>query len=71
VIPDVARVGIPAYPGAKIIRSFAVDAQPSGYEGLPILELISADDYEKVVAYYQQKLPSWKNAELMSAYYFT
>ncbi|MBL1276829.1 MAG: hypothetical protein COB30_012165 [Ectothiorhodospiraceae bacterium] len=70
VIPDAARVGIPAYPGAVVIRTFAVDKRPAKYEGLPIIELISADDYQTVIAYYQKQLPSWKNAELLSAYYF-
>lgn len=70
VIPDAARVGIPAYPGAVIIRTFAVDKRPPKYEGLPIIELISTDDYETVIAFYKERLPSWRNAELMSAYYF-
>lgn len=70
VIPDATRVAIPAYPGAVIIRSFAVNERPPKYEGLPIIELISADDYETVVAYYKKQLPSWRNAEMLSAYYF-
>ena len=70
VIPDTARVGIPAYPGAVIIRTFAVDERPPKYEGLPIIELISTDDYETVIAYYKKQLPNWRNAELLSAYYF-
>lgn len=70
VIPAAARVGIPAYPGAVIIRTFAVNERPPKYEGLPIIELISADDYETVIAFYKKRLPTWRNAELMSAYYF-
>ena len=70
VIPDAVRVGIPPYPGAVVIRTFAVENRPANYEGLPIIELISADDYQTVIAYYQKLLPSWKNAELLSAYYF-
>ncbi len=70
VIPEAARVGIPSYPGAVIIRTFAVNERPPKYEGLPIIELISTDDYETVIDFYKKKLPSWRNAELMSAYYF-
>ena len=69
-IPTDERVGIPAYPGAVVIRTFAVDKRPTTYKGLPVVEMISADDYQKVVSYYKEKLPSWRNAELVSAYYF-
>jgi hypothetical protein len=70
VIPDAAKVGIPAYPGAVVIRTFAINEQPPKYEGLPIIELISTDDYQTVIAFYQKQLATWKNAELLSAYYF-
>lgn len=70
IIPDAAAVGIPAYPGAVIIRTFAVNERPPKYEGLPIIELISADDYETVIAFYKKQLATWKDAELLSAYYF-
>jgi hypothetical protein len=70
VIPDAAKVGVPAYPGAVIIRTFAINERPPKYTGLPIIELISADDYETVIAFYKKQLASWKDAELLSAYYF-
>jgi len=70
VIPEAAEVGIPAYPGAVIIRTFAVKERPLKYEGLPIIELITSDDYETVIAFYKKQLSSWRDAELMSAYYF-
>ena len=70
VIPEAASVGIPSYPGAVIIRTFAVNERPPKYEGLPIIELISTDDYETVIAFYKKQLPTWKDAELLSAYYF-
>jgi len=70
VIPEAARVGIPAYPGAVVIRTFAVKERPPKYEGLPIIELMTTDDYETVIAFYKRQLSTWKNAELMSAYYF-
>ncbi len=69
-IPDSAQVGIPAYPGAVMIRSYAVVERAENYTGLPIVELISADDYDAVVAFYKKNLPDWGEAELMSAYYF-
>lgn len=70
IIPDAAKVGIPVYPGAVIIRTFAINERPPKYEGLPIIELISADDYETVIAFYKKQLATWKDAELLSAYYF-
>lgn len=70
VIPDQERVGIPAYPGAVVIRSYAIESRPPKYKGLPIVELITTDDYQTVVDYYKKALPSWRNAELLSAYYF-
>ncbi len=70
VIPEAAQVDIPAYPGAVIIRTFAVKKWPPKYEGLPIIELITTDDYETVIAFYKKQLSTWSDAELMSAYYF-
>ncbi len=68
-IPEIDQVGIPVYPGAVVIRSYAVAERPAGYAGLPVMELISADDYDAVVAFYKKNLPGWGEAELMSAYY--
>ncbi|NOX76215.1 MAG: hypothetical protein GXP17_06275 [Gammaproteobacteria bacterium] len=70
LIPDAQRVGIPTYPGAVVIRTFAVGERPPKYEGLPLIELISADDYDTVVAFYKKVLPGWADAEMLSAYYF-
>lgn len=69
-IPTGERVGIPAYPGAVVIRTFAIDKRPTTYKGLPVVEMISTDDYQTVVDYYKKNLPGWRNAELVSAYYF-
>ena len=70
VIPTQARVGIPAYPGAVVIRTYAIDVRPPKYEGLPIVELISTDDYQTVIDFYKKQIPGWRDAELLSAYYF-
>lgn len=70
VIPDQARVGIPAYPGAVVIRTFAVAERPTNYEGLPVIEMISSDNYESVIGFYKKQLATWQGAELLSAYYF-
>ena len=70
IIPDRSRIGIPNYPGAVVIRTYAVDKSPPNYEGLPIVELISADDYQTVIEFYKKQIPNWRNAELLSAYYF-
>lgn len=69
-IPDQASVGFPVVPGAVVIRSYAVENRPEKYTGLPVLELISADEYETVIAFYKKNLPGWGEAELLSAYYF-
>lgn len=70
VIPSRKRVGIPVYPGAVVIRTYAIDQRPPKYEGLPIVELISVDDYQTVIEFYKKQIPDWRNAELLSAYYF-
>ena len=70
VIPSKMRVDIPGYPGAVVIRTYAVDKRPEKYEGLPIVELITADDYQTVINFYKKQVPDWRNAELLSAYYF-
>ena len=70
VIPGRTRVGIPVYPGAVVIRTYAVEKRPAKYEGLPIVELITADDYQTVIDFYKKQIPDWRNAELLSAYYF-
>ncbi|MCF6209581.1 MAG: hypothetical protein L3J88_00965 [Gammaproteobacteria bacterium] len=69
-IPDTDQVAIPVYPGAVVIRSYAVAERPAGYAGLPVVELISVADHDTVVAFYKKSLPDWGEAELMSAYYF-
>ena len=70
VIPGKERVGIPSYPGAVVIRTYAVDVRPPAYEGLPVVEMISSDDYQTVVDYYKKQLPQWGQGEMLSAYYF-
>jgi hypothetical protein len=70
VIPDQQRVGIPSYPGAVVIRTYAVAERPPKYTGLPIVEMVTSDDYETVIAYYKERLDGWRDAELLSAYYF-
>ncbi len=69
-IPQKAEVGIPLMPGAVVIRSYAVAERPAKYTGLPVVELISAEDFDAVVAFYKKNLPGWTEAELMSATYF-
>jgi hypothetical protein len=70
VIPGQQRVGIPSYPGAVVIRTYAVDVRPPAYDGLPVVEMVTADDYQTVVDYYKKQLPQWGQAEMLSAYYF-
>jgi len=71
VIPDAAQVGVPVYPGAKIITSFkGVQTAEGKYKRLPFLELVSVADYDHVVNFYKDKLAGWTLGGFNTALYF-
>jgi hypothetical protein len=62
-VPSRAAVEQPAYPGALVIQS--LPASEMGVNGvmmetLPTIRLLSTDEPDKVLAFYQEKLPDWK-----------
>lgn len=69
--PAKSEIPAPAYPGALLINSFAgVKSADGGYKRLPYIELISVDVYDVVLAFYQDRLSSWKTGGFNTAAYF-
>ena len=61
-VPDRASVGIPAYPGAKILQTRDVgemEANDESFKTIAYMKLLSKDPVEKVVAWYKEQLPSY------------
>lgn len=59
-VPDRTAVNIPPYPGAVIMQTADAGAmQLNGKDALPYIKMLTADDMDKVVAWYQDKLSSY------------
>lgn len=62
VVPTKEEVGIPAYPGSVIValkgKSW-MEANGEKMDTLPAITLATADDMEKVTAFYKEKLKDW------------
>jgi len=62
-IPGQSEVGIPAYPGAKIV-SFQAASQMSAngedYQTLPTMILVAPDEKTAVTAFYKEQLKDWQ-----------
>jgi hypothetical protein len=73
VVPSRSEVEAPPYPGAVIIRSVppqTLSAQGERYTTLPVLVLVTPDEPEQVIAYYEEMLSNWSGEEIRFAYYF-
>ena len=69
--PDSARVGVPGYPGAMLINSFAGIKKADGeYKRLPYIELISVDDVDTVLTFFDDRLTGWKIGGFNTAVYY-
>lgn len=55
-VPDASKVGIPAYPGSLFCT---VKAGSMGKTAWSEVQLLSTDPYEKVTAWYRQKMGGW------------
>lgn len=66
VVPRRDAVGIPPYPGARVVQ-----VQPASpmmindeeFEALPVIVLISDDDPARVAEFYASELPGWSQGE--------
>ena len=71
VSPDSDQVGVPVYPGAKLINSFTGIKKADGtYKRLPYIELISVDDVDTVLNFFDKKLTGWKIGGFNTAVYY-
>jgi hypothetical protein len=73
VVPSRSEVEAPPYPGAVIIRSVpprTLSAQGEPYTTLPVLVLVTPDEPEQVIAYYEEMLSNWSGEEIRFAHYF-
>lgn len=63
-VPDAGQVGVPAYPGAKML--FSQRGGPMSVNGKPmrrlsVVTLGSPDEPAKVVSFYRQRLSGWSH----------
>jgi hypothetical protein len=72
-VPSRSEVEAPPYPGAMIIRSIpprTLSAGSDRYTTLPVLVLVTPDEPEQVIAYYEEWLSHWSRQEIRFAHYF-
>jgi hypothetical protein len=63
-VPTRAEVGIPAYPGARVVQVHPPGSeQVNSVEALPLVWLISDDEPAKVAEFYRRELPDWNAGE--------
>lgn len=74
-VPALAEVQAPPYPGAVVVASQlprTVRARRGQtVETYPVIILLTADEPEQVVQFYEENLPSWNHAEFLSGDYFS
>ncbi len=73
IVPSRTEVEAPPYPGAVIIRSIPprnLSARGERYTTLPVLVLVTPDEPERVIAYYEEMLSNWSGQEIRLAHYF-
>lgn len=72
-LPSKSEVGIPAYPGARIMSTMAastMEVNGEEVEGLPALAMLSGDEISEVVKFYKQNLEGWQSEEFYGSYIF-
>ena len=63
VVPDAAAVGIPAYPGARVLQAQNKPVIEGGTNHIVVL--LTADPEDKVLGFYRRELRGWKEDKLM------
>ena len=64
-IPTKQEVGVPAYPGSKIIQT-----DPGAADRLAMVRLLVIDPPEKVLAFYKKALTDWKYKDFYGTHSF-
>lgn len=60
IVPDQSAVDIPAYPGAVIFQTYGAGAMDAnGTASLPYIKMLTPDQIDKVVAWYESQLPTY------------
>jgi hypothetical protein len=67
-VPSASEVGVPAYPGARILATMAAGAMTQ--KSLPALAMLSTDDIAAVLQFYQEKLAGWEHWEMIGNHMF-
>jgi hypothetical protein len=72
-VPSKSEVGVPAYPGARVMSTMAAQKMTVNDEEtkmMPGLALLSEDEISDVVEFYTQKLKGWQQKEFFGSYMF-
>lgn len=67
IVPDKASVEIPPYPGARIYQTrpaSEMTANDEKMKTLPYIKLLSTDPYEKVLAWYKEKMTGYSSEDV-------
>lgn len=73
VIPSKSEVGVPAYPGARIMSTMAASTMTVNgeeIETMPALAMLSEDEIADVVKFYMENLEGWHQKEFFGNYMF-
>lgn len=65
VVPEGSAVGIPAFPGARLLQTLDEPLVPGAKNRTVVL--VTEDPPEKVLAFYRKQLPGWKEASLFNS----
>lgn len=71
IVPSKEEVGIPSYPGSVIValkEKGWMEANGEKMDTLPSLILATADEMEKVTAFYKENLKDWKHKNQMGMF---
>jgi hypothetical protein len=63
-VPETDAVGVPAYPGARVVQAMNVQ-NPVTRAQTGTVRLISNDSPEAVAAWYEENLTGWRRSEAM------
>lgn len=72
-VPSASAVGVPAYPGARVLSTMAASEMTVNDQkvtSLPALALLANDDIAKVAAFYTEKLTGWDHEEFYGNHMF-
>jgi hypothetical protein len=72
-VPSKSEVGVPAYPGARVMSTMgatAMTVNDERVETLPAMAMLSTDETARVVEFYRGELSGWRHKEFMGSHWF-